>query len=93
MARLKERTAKMLADAGWTTKQQVVAANPKRVRLALGRDEGRVREVLLWVTGGDPGRAYVQETVPRAWINALAPGLAELWRRLERSKKDDPEVS
>lgn len=79
---MKDDTWEMLQRAGLADKEVCAKAHPNRIRLAVGRDEHRIREVVSWLTDGDPGQAYVKERVPRSLLNALFPGLSKMWKKL-----------
>jgi hypothetical protein len=79
---MRDETMEMLERAGLSDKDVAAAAHPNTIKLAVGRNEDRIREVVIWLTDGDPGKAYVDERVPRSLLDKLYPGLKTLWSKL-----------
>jgi hypothetical protein len=79
---MREKVIELLARAGINNQQDMAKANHKTVRMALGRDEDLIKDAVMWMCDGDPGRAYADEPGLRPLLGNLYPGLKEIWRRL-----------
>ncbi len=85
----REKMLELLARAGLDDKDILVATHPKRVRLAMGRDQELIKELVVWLCDGDPGRAYARTPSLRPLLGGLYPGLKKIWERLG---EDDDEA-
>ena len=86
----RDRVLKLLESAGLADKEVLATTHHARVRLALGRDESLIKDAIIWLCNGDPGRAYAHDPSLRPLLNNLYPGLKDIWQRLgEEHEKDD----
>lgn len=78
----REKMLELLARAGLDDKEVLERTHPKRVRLALGRDDVLIKEFVVWLCDGDPGRAYARTPSLRPLLSGLYPGLKKIWEKL-----------